>query len=690
MDKKVLCIYDENIIQELDEIDHIKNRAKLVFSLIESYSLFNAMTVIKSVPATYEELTEFHSSLYIDTIKDLESQTEEDLEEFGLTGDCPVLDEMYKFISYVGGGSLTAAKGLISGKYNLAINWCGGWHHAQRDMAEGFCYVNDIVLAILQLNKKFNRILYVDLDVHHGNGVENAFSSTPKVFTFSLHRNGFGFYPNTGDLNDVGTGKGKYYTANVPLQSGTSDQTYLRVFCTVIDKIRETYQPECLVVQCGADSLARDKLGDFNVSCATFGSIITKLISWSLPTLFLGGGGYNIHNTARYWTSLTSIITSTPISVDIPDECEDFMEFGPDFTLTVDASYGRRDENSEQELSTIIATLVHNITNYVTSPLEREKCLREQNVKEVSQRKRCVGSLDDIEENGSQGKRSCVEKSTTTNCNLGEEKRMCESKHIEKVAKEGPSECKQMIVNEAPRNEITAKTDCSRLLPKMGENIENKTIKIGNEKESYEFDDAEEINMEIDSKDSKVDSYSTNISQELEEKKSVSHESKELPSSLHENNGKYSEKVPEEYQIYKSEISSVPSNLQSNTPEENCEKDIISIAAETVDVQNDDIDEENTEVEQETSDKLSNLNMKVGNELSNHNMKVRNGLKNDLSGMNPDDAGIEISKELESDDKVSHLVNVIQSSNEGTGKELDSEHKASIELNESNKCKEIS
>ncbi|KAL1458267.1 hypothetical protein WDU94_008429 [Cyamophila willieti] len=595
------------------------------------------MTVIKSVPATYEELTEFHSSLYIDTIKDLECQSEEDLEEFGLTGDCPALDDLYEFVSYVGGGSLTAAKGLLSGKYKLAINWCGGWHHAQRDMAEGFCYINDIVLAILQLNKKFHRILYVDLDVHHGNGVENAFSSTPKVFTFSLHRNGFGFYPNTGDLYDMGTGKGKYYTANVPFQSGTSDQTYLRVFSSVINKIRETYQPECLVIQCGADSLARDKLGDFNVSSATFESIISKLISWSLPTLFLGGGGYNIHNTARYWTSLTSIISSTPISVDIPDECEDFMEFGPDYTLSVDASYGRRDENSEQELNRIISTLVQNITTYVTSPLGKETFLREKNVKEVLLRKRCVGSLEGIRESGSQEKRSCVEKSRTLNCDLSEGKGMCDKRdgdHVEKVTKEGllSERYKQMSEKEASRNQIN-ENECPRLFLKIGENSERENFNIGSEKESYEFDDTEEINMEMNRK---VDGYSTNMSKDLQEH-NASPKSKESTSSLQEKNSEYSENVPEKC---KSIESNPPSIDQSKTLEEHCKKDIIFKSSETVtsaSAQTDVITErKSVEMEQESNVKHSSQ-MKVG----------------DVSGIF--DADIEISKELQSDKKESHL-----------------------------------
>ncbi len=132
----------------------------------------------------------------------------------------------------------------------VAINWCGGWHHAQRDSAEGFCYVNDIVLCIHELRRTFNRVLYVDLDVHHGtrqvfvcffifrlpefvsagNGVESAFAFTNKVFTMSLHLKEAGFYPGTGDISDVGFGNGKYHTLNIPFREGVNDEMYKDVF----------------------------------------------------------------------------------------------------------------------------------------------------------------------------------------------------------------------------------------------------------------------------------------------------------------------------------------------------------------------------------------------------------------------------------------------------------------------------
>ena len=120
----------------------------------------------------------------------------------------------------------------MAGTVDVAVNFCGGWHHAQRDQASGFCYVNDCVLAILELQKRFKRVLYIDLDIHHGDGVENAFAFSRKVFTLSFHKCEEGYFPGTGSVNDIGLGGGRFYTCNVPLKDGASDQTFIKVFET--------------------------------------------------------------------------------------------------------------------------------------------------------------------------------------------------------------------------------------------------------------------------------------------------------------------------------------------------------------------------------------------------------------------------------------------------------------------------
>ncbi|WJX52112.1 Histone deacetylase 9 [Trifolium repens] len=154
---------------------------------------------------------------------------------------------------------------------DIAINWAGGLHHAKKCEASGFCYINDLVLGILELLKCHPRVLYIDIDVHHGDvhhgdGVEEAFYFTGRVLTVSFHKYGDMFFPGTGDAKEIGEREGKFYAINVPLKDGIDDSSFTRLFKTIISKVVETYQPGAILLQCGADSLAGDRLGCFNLS----------------------------------------------------------------------------------------------------------------------------------------------------------------------------------------------------------------------------------------------------------------------------------------------------------------------------------------------------------------------------------------------------------------------------------------
>lgn len=148
---------------------------------------------------------------------------------------------------------------------DIAINWAGGLHHAKKSEASGFCYVNDIVLGILELLKKHQRVLYIDIDIHHGDGVEEAFYCTDRVMTVSFHKYGE-YFPGTGDIEDVGSADGKHYAINFPLRDGIDDESYEGIFRPVLQHVMDWYQPGAIVLQCGADSLAGDRLGCFNMS----------------------------------------------------------------------------------------------------------------------------------------------------------------------------------------------------------------------------------------------------------------------------------------------------------------------------------------------------------------------------------------------------------------------------------------
>ena len=255
---------------------------------------------------------------------------------------------------------------LNHGLTDIAVNWSGGLHHAKKMEASGFCYVNDIVLAILELLKYHPRVLYIDIDIHHGDGVEEAFYTTDRVMTVSFHKFG-DFFPGTGDIRDVGVKSGKYYSVNVPLQEGVGDRAYEMVFKPVIEKIMEMYRPTAIVLQCGADSLTGDRLGCFNLTLEGHASCVAYMKSFNIPMLVLGGGGYTVRNVARCWTYETSVLLNESISNNIP--YNDFFEYyAPDFKLHLTPSTSQENHNKPEHLQAITTRILQNLRNLQGAP----------------------------------------------------------------------------------------------------------------------------------------------------------------------------------------------------------------------------------------------------------------------------------------------------------------------------------
>lgn len=214
-------------------------------------------------------MSQFHTDEYVDFLYRVTPDTVDSFvreqAKFNVGDDCPVFDGLFEYCSISAGGSMEGAARLSRDKCDIAINWAGGLHHAKKGEASGFCYVNDIVLGILELLRYHPRVLYIDIDVHHGDGVEEAFYTTDRVMTCSFHKYGE-FFPGTGELRDTGFDKGKNYACNVPLRDGITDESYKSIFQPVVQRIMEQYQPSAVVLQCGSDSLSGDKLGCFNLS----------------------------------------------------------------------------------------------------------------------------------------------------------------------------------------------------------------------------------------------------------------------------------------------------------------------------------------------------------------------------------------------------------------------------------------
>uniref|UniRef100_A0A8R1Z8W4 Histone deacetylase n=1 Tax=Pristionchus pacificus TaxID=54126 RepID=A0A8R1Z8W4_PRIPA len=345
------------------------HRIRMTHNLLLNYGLYRKMEVYRPPAATFEEMTKYHSDDYISFLKNIRPDNINDfskqMHKFNVGEDCPVFDGVFEFCQLSCGGSLAAASKINHSQTDIAINWMGGLHHAKKSEASGFCYSNDIVLSILELLKYHQRVLYVDIDIHHGDGVEEAFYTTDRVMTVSFHKYGE-YFPGTGDLKDVGAEKGKYYSLNFPLRDGIDDMTYQSIFVPILDRVMASFQPSAIVLQCGADSLTGDRLGCFNLTLKGHGKCVEFLKKFGVPLILLGGGGYTIRNVSRCWTYETSVALNVDIANDLP--YNDYFEyFGPDFKLHISPS-NMTNQNTREYLDKMQVRLMENLRSLGAAP----------------------------------------------------------------------------------------------------------------------------------------------------------------------------------------------------------------------------------------------------------------------------------------------------------------------------------
>uniref|UniRef100_A0A6B2L521 Histone deacetylase n=1 Tax=Arcella intermedia TaxID=1963864 RepID=A0A6B2L521_9EUKA len=295
------------------------HRIALTHALVSSFKLHKKMQVYGERKATESELGKYHGEEYLKSLKNFQREETSDSGDESSQGcvpinadkDCPYFDSVFEFSQLYAGASIDAAKKLVNEEVDIAINWAGGLHHARKNKAFGFCYINDIVLAIMELLRYHPRVLYIDIDVHHGDGVQEAFYMTDRVMTVSFHKYKTPeFFPGTGDIDEIGKGDGKYFSLNVPLKSGITDTQYAMLFRPIVQNVIAKYRPTVIVLQCGADSLYEDLLGDFQLSLQGHAACVSYVMSFNLPLLVLGGGGYNMRNVSRCWANETSVLVN--------------------------------------------------------------------------------------------------------------------------------------------------------------------------------------------------------------------------------------------------------------------------------------------------------------------------------------------------------------------------------------------
>jgi acetoin utilization protein AcuC len=299
-------------------------RLELTIRLARELGVLDELELLAPRPADEAQLLSIHRADYLEAVR--RASSDPTFSGYGLgTDDDPVFPGMFDASALVAGGSAIAARQVWDGASEHAVNIAGGLHHAMEGFASGFCVFNDVVLAIRTLLAAgAERVAYVDIDVHHGDGVQAAFYDDPRVLTISLHQDPRTLFPGTGLPTELGTGAAEGTAVNVALPPGTGDSGWLRAFGAVVPGAVRAFRPEVLVTQCGCDTHHEDPLANLELSVDGQRTAIAALHSLAHEAahgkwVALGGGGYGvIRCVPRTWTHLLAEAAGRPMPFDTP------------------------------------------------------------------------------------------------------------------------------------------------------------------------------------------------------------------------------------------------------------------------------------------------------------------------------------------------------------------------------------
>ena len=312
--------------------DHPFNprRMELTVSLIESLWLLNAShRMVGPRQATDAELCLVHAPEYVDAVRRLGAGDERvDAARWGLgTDDTPVFPGMHEITSLVVGATLRAAELVMSGEVTRAFNVAGGLHHAHRDRASGFCVYSDLGVAIEWLRREYGaRVLYIDYDAHHGDGVQGLFYDAEDVLTLSLHESGRYLFPGTGFVDELGDGDGYGYSLNLPLEPFTEDESWISLYARLLPDVADAFRPDVIVLQNGCDGHTHDPLTHLRATTRLYEE--TVRITCEVAdrvcggrVIATGGGGYAVWKVVpRAWTLVWAGLGGQPAADVIPRE----------------------------------------------------------------------------------------------------------------------------------------------------------------------------------------------------------------------------------------------------------------------------------------------------------------------------------------------------------------------------------
>ncbi|HWQ68602.1 MAG TPA: acetoin utilization protein AcuC [Patescibacteria group bacterium] len=304
-------------------------RLGLTYDLISACELLSIPSTCSVEPelATDDDLLVFLKPDYLKVLKTADLPGRQtgaghpplDAFEYGLgTPDNPILPGIYRWSALVAGASLRAMRMVESGEVRTAFNISGGLHHAGPGRASGFCYINDAALIIADLCRRGHRVAYVDIDAHHGDGVQWAFYDTDQVLTISIHEGGKTLFPGTGFVGELGEGKGEGYSVNIPLPPFADDEIFLWCFNEVVPPLVDAFRPDILVTQLGIDAHRTDPLSHIGISLGAFVQAVRRLKDLCDRWVALGGGGYDLRNVARAWTAAWAVMNDRELPASLP------------------------------------------------------------------------------------------------------------------------------------------------------------------------------------------------------------------------------------------------------------------------------------------------------------------------------------------------------------------------------------
>ena len=344
-------------------------RLQLTMDLIEAYGLFDTSEPpwVEAKEAEYQDLLLVHSPEYLEILKKAnQGVAPSHAWKYGLgSGDNPVFPGLYDWSLLVTGATLECVRQVKDEGRQIAFNISGGLHHALRSRAAGFCYLNDPAIGIAKMVEEGFRVVYLDIDVHHGDGVEAAFYDSDQVLTISLHQHGHTLFPGTGFPDEMGQGPGRGYSVNVPLAPGTDDDLYLATFKEVVPPLIEAFDPDFLVTQLGVDTLTTDPLAAMNVTTNGFSRLVQEIRAWGRKWVALGGGGYDIANVARAWTHAWAIMKGAQLPDTLPESFvrQHQSKLGPNLTLSDPShkAHGAVAERARQLATIVVASIKETI-----------------------------------------------------------------------------------------------------------------------------------------------------------------------------------------------------------------------------------------------------------------------------------------------------------------------------------------